>query len=93
MMLRDSLRELVGSFEADRYTGDDAAELVKVFSEIESLACSGKFLAVGRVTATQVHARQGHKNPGTWFAAVTGKPVGEAIAELRDAQEIAAIWL
>lgn len=88
--LRDELKKFVGAFEPSVYPGPDAAVLVAVFAEIERAAAAGKLLAASRVEETKVHQTDGHKTAGTWLASLTGEPVGQAIADLEGAREIAA---
>jgi hypothetical protein len=86
--LRDELKKLVGAFEPSLYPGEDAAELVAVFAEIERFGHAGKLLCARRVKETDLHKQEGHKTAESWLANTTGEPVGQAIADLQNMERI-----
>ena len=73
----------VSGFEPGRYTGEDAASLVTLFTKGERLCRAGKTLAAGRVAESNRHVASGHRTPAEWLAQQTGEPVGEAVDLLK----------
>lgn len=80
----DLLGAFVDAFEPARYSGEDAEELVSVFTRVERLGAAGKILAATRAAETNRHGLSGHRSPAEWLAARTGGSIGEA----KDALEL-----
>ena len=78
----EGLAAFVASFEPGRYSSQDAASLVSVFTRGERLCAAGKTLAATRAAEANCHQIQGHRTPAHWLAAVTGESVGEAMGTL-----------
>ena len=77
------IASFVGSFEPERYSGQDAASLVSSFTRAERLCAAGKTKAAARVADSPRHSQLGHRTPAEWLASVTGESVGEANDVLR----------
>ncbi|HEX3980910.1 MAG TPA: hypothetical protein VHW93_06785, partial [Acidimicrobiales bacterium] len=68
----DAVASFVASFEPERYSGEDAAALVKQFARLERLAGTGKTLAASRAARCHPNLSTGHRTPAEWLAATTG---------------------
>ena len=68
----------VARFEPARYSGDDAASLLTVFTRVEHLGVAGKTLAAHRAAECNRHVRTGHRSAALWLSAETGDSVGDA---------------
>lgn len=79
------LRNVVAGFDPADLSGDEAAQLVDLFVEIERLAAAGRTLAARRVARSTVWQREGHRTAATWLATRTGDSVGRAIRTLETA--------
>ena len=79
----DAAASFVASFEPERYSGEDAAALVKVFARLERLAGTGKTLAASRAARCHPNLSTGHRTPAEWLAATTGDSMGDALSLLR----------
>jgi hypothetical protein len=77
------IASFVGSFEPERYSGEDAASLVAWFTKAERLCGAGKTKAAARVAESPRHSHLGHRTPAEWLASVTGESLGEANDVLR----------
>ena len=81
--VESGLSGFVGSFDPTRFSGDDAASLVRSFARIERLALAGKTLAAKRAASSDIHRRAGQRTSAEWLAGETGESVGDAIDTLR----------
>ena len=86
----DLVQNFLGSFEPGLYSGEDAEDLVKMFTRLERRVNAGKMLAVRRVEETRHHESKGHKTTGSWLAEVNGESVGKSAASLEAARAIEA---
>lgn len=88
--LRDATLEL----ERGALTGEQAAELVRIYSEFERIGAAGKTLATHRVEETKVWQRDGvHRTAAHWVAAKTGTTVGQAVGVLETARKLEGLPL
>ncbi len=78
----ETIASFVASFEPERYSGSDAAQLVTTFTRAERLCGAGKTLAASRASEANLHHQTGHRTPAEWLAGVTGESVGEAVGVL-----------
>jgi hypothetical protein len=89
----DTICELVeeyfDSFDANLYTGEDAAKLVVTFTRMRRRFSTGTTLCARRVEETHLHEREGYKTAGSWLADKTGESIGEAADALATARTIA----
>ncbi len=79
----DAVASFVSTYDPARYSGEDAARLVKAFTRVERLGAAGKTLSATRVAECHPHLRSGHRTPAEWLSAETGDSVGESIGILR----------
>ena len=81
--VESELEGFVRSFEPARFSGDDAASLVRRFARIEHLAQAGKTLAARRAADSDIHRRSGQRSGAEWLAAETGESLGDALDTLK----------
>ncbi len=74
----DLLKRVLTAATPDRLSGSDAAALAEAFAEAERIAAAGKALYGTRVKATDAYRTAGHRDAATWFAGISGDPVGRA---------------
>ncbi len=79
----ETLASFVSSFEPERYSGEDAAALVRVFAHGKRLCSAGETLAATRAARCHPNVATGHRTPAEWLAATTGDSVGDAISLLK----------
>jgi hypothetical protein len=84
-MIEEALRD----FDPALLAGDEAADLIRLLTKTERVVVAVKTLSVIRVEETKIHEREGHKTAGTWLASVTAEPLGQAIADVEGARQIA----
>ena len=77
------MASFVASFEAERYSGPDAALLVQVFAQGKRLCSAGETLAASRAAQCHPNLATGHRTPAEWLAATTGDSMGEAMGLLK----------
>jgi hypothetical protein len=85
----DAMTSFVESFEPERYSGADAAELVSLFARSERVSVAGKTLAATRAAEANCHRSTGHRSPAEWLTAVTGESMGDAFSTLRLGDQLA----
>jgi uncharacterized protein DUF222 len=68
--------------------GEDAAQLVQIFTEVERIAAAGRTLAARRVEESKVWQRDGHRTPAGWVAATMGTSLGQAIGVLETGRQL-----
>ena len=73
----------VSSFQPERYSGEDAALLVKVFAQGKRLCSAGETLAASRAARCHPNLSSGHRTPAEWLAATTGDSMGDALSVLK----------
>ncbi len=78
----DAIADFVSNFEPGRYSGEDAASLVAMFTRAERLGAAGKTLAAARAAAANCHQINGQRSAAHWLAGVTGESVGHAVEVL-----------
>lgn len=71
------LSRFVAGLEVERYSGDDAVTLVRLFTRVERCGVAGKSMAAHRVEQAKVHRRSGHRTAAEYLSRVTGDSVGE----------------
>jgi hypothetical protein len=64
-------------------SGEEAAELVEVFVELERAGAAGKAIFARRVEETGVHQIGGFRDAVDWLARVAGETKGEALGLLK----------
>jgi hypothetical protein len=84
----DALSRFVSGFEPARYSGRDAAVLVRWFTRCERLAHTGKALAAARAAEGRSPASDGHPTPAHWLSQLTGESIGESVGVLRMGETI-----
>lgn len=82
------VRDVIAAVGANQLTGDAAAGLVDLFTELERLANAGKTLTARRVEESRAWERLGYRTPGQWMAARTQTTLGAAIATLETAKQL-----
>jgi hypothetical protein len=87
-IVTNSLRKFVTGFEPGRFSGDQAATLVRKLAEVERLAAAGKALAAARVDESNRWRRDGHRSAAHWMAAQTGSSVRGAIEAIDTAKRV-----
>ena len=85
----ETLASFVASFEPERYSGQDAAALVRVFAQGKRLCSAGETLAATRAARCHPNLATGHRTPAEWLAATTGDSVGDAISLLKLGEALA----
>lgn len=94
--LAGELAGLVGALDAHALAGlagRDAADLTRVFAEIERLAGAGKTLAAGRVAESGHYRVAGFPSAQQWLAGVTRDGAGEAGRTIATAAHLAGAEL
>jgi hypothetical protein len=84
-----SLRAVLEELEPGQLPARDAAEVVAVCDQLSRLADAGKTLAAGRVAASSLWSRGGHRSAAHWMAKVCGVAVGDAVRMLELAETVA----
>lgn len=79
----DAIDAFMDSYDPDRYSVEDVAELLARFTRAERLVVAGKTLSAARLARGQLHRRTGHRSAAEYLAAATGDSVGEAKDLLR----------
>ena len=74
--------------DLDEVSGEEAAELVELFSAIERSAALGKLKAARRVEETKAYQRDGAQDAAGWFARKTGTSKREAQRSLDAAKAL-----
>jgi hypothetical protein len=74
----DGIDAFMDSYDAARYSVEDAAELLRRFTRAERRIVAGKTLSAARVAEGQLHLRTGHRTAAEFLAAETGDSVGDA---------------
>ncbi len=69
-------------------TGEEAAQAVEEFAEIERLAAVAKVRAARRVAETEAYKRSGDKDAAGWFARTTGSSKRDAERSLAAAKSL-----
>ena len=82
-----ALREAAVAFDDQAVTGDQAAALVELCTEVERIAQACRTLAARRVQESKIWQRDGHRTAAHWVAAKTGTSVGQAVV-LETAQRL-----
>jgi hypothetical protein len=82
------LRDVASAIDHRGLTGDQAADLVALFTQAERICAAVRTLAVRRVEETKVWQREGHRNAAQWFATKTGNSMGQAIGVLETARKL-----
>ena len=85
----DAAASFVSSFQPERYSGQDAVALVRVFARLERLAGTGKTLAASRAARCHPNLATGHRTPAEWLAATTGDSRGDALSLLQLGEALA----
>lgn len=83
-----ALRGAISDVDYQTLRGDDAAQLVQMFTEIERIAAAGRTLAARRVEESTVWQRAGHRTAAGWVAATTGTSLGRAIGVLETGRRL-----
>src|SRR4051794_34082953 len=86
--VREELRRLVASLDAEALEPALAETLVREFATIEHVAAAGKALAARRVAESGRWRRAGMPSEADWLACATGDTVGAARAVLDTAQRL-----
>ena len=86
---RRAAASFVSSFQPERYSGEDAVALVRVFARLERLAGTGKTLAASRAARCHPNLATGHRTPAEWLAATTGDSRGDALSLLQLGEALA----
>jgi hypothetical protein len=83
----ESLRRFVAGLDPTALDGDEARELVEVFTEGERVMAAGRTLAAGRVAEAGAWG-EGFRDAGAWLAAVAGTTVGKARSTIETAERL-----
>jgi hypothetical protein len=79
---------VVSAFQPERYTGPDAARLVKLFARLERLGAAGMGLAARRVEETRAWQSSGARNAAEWLGRATGTTAGQAAQTLSTSKQL-----
>ena len=79
------LRAVVGALEPGTWAGEQARDALAAFDEVVRLAGAGRVLAAGRVDATGVWRRSGHRSASAFVADELGITRGESLGMVRTA--------
>jgi hypothetical protein len=72
------VRQAAAAFEADRWTGDDCAELAEGFAAVAKACTAASSRAAARAVECNAHRRRGHTGAVEWVARATGSTPAEA---------------
>ncbi len=81
-------RALLTSCRPEDIGAPDAAELARLFVELEKVGAAGKALFARRVEETGAYRDVGHRDAGDWLASVAGEPKGRALDVLQTARQL-----
>jgi hypothetical protein len=87
---RDLLKEFLESSDPATFRGEDAAEVVGLFAEIQRLGVSGQLRFARRVEDSNIHKEAGHKGAGSFLSTVTGESVSQSASRLALVRSIEA---
>jgi hypothetical protein len=90
-VLLSELRSFVGSLDAERLGGADAARLCAELAAIKRVAAAGETLTAARVAATGAWRSSGARSEADWLARATGATVGRARETLATGERLAAL--
>jgi hypothetical protein len=86
-----TVRDLVGTLEAEALSGDLAASMVEHFAELERLAVAGRTLAGRRVERSKVWREEGFSTPARWMAAKAQTTVAAAVSTIETGRRLDAL--
>jgi hypothetical protein len=86
-----AITEELSDFDPALITTSDAARVFEAFTSLERAVVAGKTLVAGRAAESGQWREQGHRSPAAWMAQTTGTGLGEAIAMLETAQQLASL--
>jgi hypothetical protein len=81
--LATELREALCDFDAEFWSGQEAAVLVDVFASTEKVCAAAKVRAAARAVACGVHTEQGFGDPEDWLARRSGSSTHQAREDLK----------
>jgi hypothetical protein len=81
--LADRAAAVARSFDGRALAPTDAARVVELTTRVERSVNGVRLQAAALASQAGVWKRAGHRSDADWYAQATGKPVGEAIADVR----------
>lgn len=72
------LRDAAARFEADRWSGDECADLAEAFASVAKACAAASGRAAVRAVECNAHRRRGHTGGVEWMARTTGSTPAEA---------------